>query len=98
MKKNLIFVIAGSALAIIILYFIFSPGALGLGSGIIVPVKCGLFTVEIRNTGELKAQRSQQVMGPMRAMLFRISQITIAEMVDEGTVVKEGEFIASLDK
>jgi HlyD family secretion protein len=98
MKKNLIFVIAGSVLAIIILYFIFSPGAPGVGSDIIVPVKSGPFTVEITTTGELKAQRSQQVMGPMRAMQFRINQITIEKMVDEGTVVKEGEFIASLDK
>lgn len=98
MKKNLIFVIAGSVVAIVILYFIFSPGATGIGSDIIVPVKSGPFTVEIATTGELKAQRSVQVMGPMRARQFRINQLTIERMVDEGTVVKEGEFIASLDK
>ena len=55
MKKNLIFVIAGSVVAIVILYFIFSPGATGIGSDIIVPVKSGPFTVEIATTGELKA-------------------------------------------
>lgn len=98
MKKNLIFVTAGSILAIVILYFIFSPSATGLGGDIIVPVKSGSFTVEITTTGELKAQRSVQVLGPMRARQFRINQITIEKMVDEGTVVKEGEFIASLDK
>lgn len=98
MKKNLIFVIAGSVVAIIILYFIFSPGATGIGGDIIVPVKSGAFTVEITTTGELKAQRSVQVLGPMRARQFRINQLTIERMVDEGTVVKEGEFIASLDK
>lgn len=98
MKKNLIFVIAGSVVAILILYFIFSPGATGVGTDIIVPVKTGSFTVEITTTGELKAQRSVQVMGPMRARQFRINQLTIERMVDEGTVVKEGEFIASLDK
>src|SRR5690554_2445848 len=98
MKKNLLFVTAGSILVIVILYFIFSPAAAGLGGDIIVPVKSGSFTVEITTTGELKAQRSVQVMGPMRARQFRINQITIEKMVDEGTVVKEGEFIASLDK
>lgn len=98
MKKNLIFVIAGSILAIIVLYFVFSPGSTGAGGDIIVPVKSGPFTVEITTTGELKAQRSMQVMGPIRARQFRINQITIEKMVDEGTVVKEGEFIASLDK
>jgi multidrug efflux pump subunit AcrA (membrane-fusion protein) len=98
MKRNLIFIIAGSILAIVILYFIFSPVATGLNGDIIVPVKSGPFTVEITTTGELKAQRSVQVLGPVRARQFRINQITIEKMVDEGTVVKKGEFIASLDK
>lgn len=98
MKKNLIFVIAGSVLAIVVLYFIFSPEATGLGGDIIVPVKSGQFTVEITTTGELKAQRSVQVLGPIRARQFRVNQLTIEKMVDEGTVVKKGDFIASLDK
>jgi HlyD family secretion protein len=98
MKKNLIFVVAGSILAIVVLYLIFSPAATGLGGDIIVPVKSGEFTVEITTTGELKAQRSVQVLGPIRARQFRINQLTIERMVDEGTVVKKGEFIASLDK
>lgn len=98
MKKNFIFITAGSVLAIIILYFIFSPGSTGLSNDIIVPVKSGNFTVEITTTGELKAQRSVQVMGPIRARQFRVNQLTIERMVDEGTVVSKGEFIASLDK
>lgn len=98
MKKNLIFVIAGSILAIVILYFVFSPAATGGGGDIIVPVKSGPFTVDITTTGELKAQKSVQIMGPIRARQFRVNQLTIEKMVDEGTVVKQGEFIASLDK
>jgi len=98
MKKNLIFVVAGSILAIVVLYLIFSPTATGLGGDIILPVKSGEFTVEITTTGELKAQRSVQVLGPVRARQFRINQLTIERMVEEGTVVKKGEFIASLDK
>ena len=58
MKKNLLFVTAGSILVIVILYFIFSPAAAGLGGDIIVPVKSGSFTTEITTTGELKAQMS----------------------------------------
>lgn len=85
-------------MAIVILYFIFSPDATGLGGDIIVPVKSGQFTVEITTTGELKAQRSVQILGPMKARQFRVNMLTIEKMVDEGTVVKEGEFIASLDK
>src|SRR5690554_5292724 len=98
MKKNLIFVVAGSILAIVVLYLIFSPTATGLGGDIIVPVKSGPFTVEITTTGELKAEKSVQVLGPIRARQFRINTLTIEKMVDEGTVVEQGEFIASLDK
>ncbi|WP_460543518.1 efflux RND transporter periplasmic adaptor subunit [Echinicola sediminis] len=98
MKKNLIFVAAGSIVAIFILYFIFSPTASGDGADVIVPVKKGKFAVEIATTGELKALRSVQIMGPTRAREFRVYQLTIEKMVEEGTVVKEGDFIASVDK
>ncbi|WP_200980626.1 efflux RND transporter periplasmic adaptor subunit [Echinicola sp. 20G] len=98
MKKNLMFVAAGSVVAIVLLYFIFSPTASGDGVDIIVPVNKGKFSVEIATTGELKALRSVQIMGPTRAREFRVNQLTIERMVDEGTVVKKGDFIASLDK
>ncbi|QDH81385.1 HlyD family efflux transporter periplasmic adaptor subunit [Echinicola soli] len=98
MKKNLLFVAVGSVVAILVLYFIFSPTASGDGADIIVPVEKGKFTVEIATTGELKALRSVMIMGPTRARDFRVNQITIERMVDEGTVVKKGDFIASLDK
>ncbi|GGF40440.1 efflux RND transporter periplasmic adaptor subunit [Echinicola rosea] len=98
MKKNLLFVAVGSVVAILVLYFIFSPTASGDGADIIVPVEKGKFTVEIATTGELKALRSVMIMGPTRAREFRVNQLTIERMVDEGTVVKKGDFIASLDK
>ncbi|MBD8490147.1 efflux RND transporter periplasmic adaptor subunit [Echinicola sp. CAU 1574] len=98
MKKNLMFVAAGSVVAIVLLYFIFSPTASGDGVDIIVPVNKGKFSVEIATTGELKALRSVQILGPTRAREFRVNQLTIERMVDEGTVVKKGDFIASLDK
>lgn len=98
MKKNLLFVVAGSVVAVLLLYFIFSPTASGDGVDILVPVRKGEFTVEIATTGELKALRSVQVNGPNRAREFRVYQMTIEKIVDEGTVVEKGEFIASLDK
>ncbi|WP_186758315.1 efflux RND transporter periplasmic adaptor subunit [Echinicola salinicaeni] len=98
MKKNLIFVGLGSVAAIVLLYFIFSPTASGGAADLIVPVRKGDFTVEITTTGELKALRSVQILGPVRARDFRVNQLTIEKMVDEGTVVKKGDFIASLDK
>ena len=83
---------------IVILYF--SLGSSGPGGihDITASVMQGKFKVEITTTGELEALRSVQVFGPSDARRFRIGSFTIDKMVDEGTVVKEGDFICSIDK
>ncbi|MBS9525026.1 efflux RND transporter periplasmic adaptor subunit [Litoribacter ruber] len=98
MAKNLLIVLGCTAVVIMILYKVFSPGKSTEGSDLIVAAKKGKFKVEITTTGELRAQRSVKIMGPQRAREFRLSQLKIEQIVDEGTVVKEGDFIASLDK
>ncbi len=98
MNKNLLYVAIGSIIVIVILYF--SLGSSGPGGihDITASVMQGKFKVEITTTGELEALRSVQVFGPNDARRFRIGSFTIDKMVDEGTVVKEGDFICSLDK
>ena len=56
------------------------------------------FTVKVFATGELKAKHSEKIMGPQGMRAARIWQTTISDMVSEGTVVKKGDYIASLDK
>lgn len=98
MNKNLLYVVVGSVIVIVILYF--SLGSSGPGGihDITAAVVQGKFKVEITTTGELEALRSVQVFGPSDARRFRIGSFTIDKMVDEGTVVKKGDFIASIDK
>jgi len=98
MNKNLLYVAIGSIIVIVILYF--SLGSSGPGGihDITASVMQGKFKVEITTTGELEALRSVQVFGPSDARRFRIGSFTIDKMVDEGTVVKEGDFICSIDK
>ncbi|HSI75926.1 MAG TPA: efflux RND transporter periplasmic adaptor subunit [Lunatimonas sp.] len=98
MNKNLLYVAVGSIIVIGILYF--SLGSSGPGGihDITASVVQGKFKVEITTTGELEALRSVQVFGPSDARRFRIGNFTIDKMVDEGTVVKKGDFIASIDK
>lgn len=94
-----IFIAGGIGISLVILiYLLVSPKSIGEGSDIIVSTKKGGFKVEITTTGELKAVRSMQVMGPSRAREFRVNQFKVESIVDEGTVVKEGDFIAALDK
>lgn len=98
MKKNLIYVAIGSLVVIVILYLFFTQGGPGASNDILASVRQGKFKVEITTTGELEALRSVQVFGPSEARRFRIGNFTIDKMVDEGTVVKKGDFICSIDK
>ncbi len=67
-------------------------------SEIIVPVSTGEFIVDITTTGELEAKNSIKIKGPSKLREFRIYQVNIQDIVDEGTVVKKGDWIATLDK
>lgn len=61
-------------------------------------VKKGEFKVKVTATGELQAKRSEKIRGPQGMRTAGIWQTNIQDMVAEGTVVKEGQYVASLDK
>jgi multidrug efflux pump subunit AcrA (membrane-fusion protein) len=77
-------------------------------------VKKGLFVISITNTGELIAERSVDIKGPeirqstdqgsnqqgrqTRGSNIYAMDLKIQDMVPEGTTVKEGDYIAQLDK
>jgi len=61
------------------------------------PVKKGDFKVIVTTTGELRARKFVQIQGP-NSMPAQIYQSKITWIVPEGTVVKEGEKIAELDR
>ena len=67
-------------------------------SDIIVPVKKSAFIVDITTTGELEAKNSVKIMGPTRLREFRIYQVSIQDIIDEGTLVRKGDWIATLDQ
>ncbi|HXT16010.1 MAG TPA: HlyD family efflux transporter periplasmic adaptor subunit [Gemmatimonadaceae bacterium] len=61
------------------------------------PVKQGNFKVAVTTTGELRARKFVQIQGP-NSMPAQVYQSKITWMVPEGTVVKEGDKIADLDR
>jgi multidrug efflux pump subunit AcrA (membrane-fusion protein) len=61
------------------------------------PVKKGDFKVIVTTTGELRARKFVQIQGP-NSMTANIYQSKITWIVPEGTVVKEGDKIAELDR
>lgn len=64
---------------------------------IMATVKRGQFKVEIETTGELEAKNSVKIKGPQELRNFDIWQVTIQNIINEGTVVKKGDWVATLD-
>jgi multidrug efflux pump subunit AcrA (membrane-fusion protein) len=62
------------------------------------PVKQGNFKVVVTTTGELRARKFVQVSGPATAQSVNVYQTKIASIIPEGSVVKEGDVIAELDR
>jgi HlyD family secretion protein len=108
MKRTLIItgIVAG---VIVIAMFVFNKLASKKDTtSVFAEVKKGQFEITVSNAGELEAERSVDIKGPeikqsnqgqnrggdhMRMQSFKISDI-----VPEGTVVKQGDYIAQLDR
>ncbi len=61
-------------------------------------VKKGEFKIHVAATGELKAKNSEEIKGPSGMRSAQIWQATISDMVPEGTVLKAGDYVATLDR
>jgi len=62
--------------------------------------KRGNFEISVSNTGELIAENSIDIKGPnvVMNMNFRAAPIKITDLVPEGTIVRKGDYIATLDR
>jgi len=63
-------------------------------------VQKGQFEIAVTSTGELMAERSVDIKGPEFAQGrdIRATMIKIQDLIPEGTIVKEGDFVATLDR
>ncbi|HMI65023.1 MAG TPA: efflux RND transporter periplasmic adaptor subunit [Cyclobacteriaceae bacterium] len=97
MKKNL-FIIGGVLVVLLIAYFVVKGNKESATADIMSIVKRGQFRVEIETTGELEAKNSVKILGPSSLRNFQIWVVNIISIVDEGTVVKKGDWVATLDR
>jgi multidrug efflux pump subunit AcrA (membrane-fusion protein) len=98
MKKKILIIASLLLIVLVFIFFIFS------GSGkenlnITATVQRGPFEILVYSSGQLEAQNSENIVVPesLRARNIRIYEIKITDLVDEGTVVDAGEYVASLD-
>ena len=67
-------------------------------SAVVARVKRGPFVVTVTTAGELRAKKFVQVTAPPQLQQAGVYQIKIASLVPEGTVVKQGDQVAELDR
>lgn len=97
MKRNLI-IAAGIVVVLLVGFFVVRGNKDTQVADILATVSKGEFRVEIETTGELEAKNSVKIMGPAGLRNFQIWQVTIQSIVDEGTLVKKGDWVATLDR
>jgi RND family efflux transporter MFP subunit len=76
----------------------FAPAGKTDDSAVIARVKRGDFHVVVTSAGELRAKKFVQIQGPLNMQQAEIWQTKISSLVPEGTVVKEGDVVAELDR
>ncbi|MFT6054486.1 MAG: multidrug efflux pump subunit AcrA (membrane-fusion protein) [Roseivirga sp.] len=98
MRKKLIIIGIVVVSAIVVALTVFNPKSTEGAISLFTTAEKGEFQVEVTTTGELSAERSTKIVGPISARDFNIRSMVIQRMVDEGTQVKKGDFVAELDK
>jgi multidrug efflux pump subunit AcrA (membrane-fusion protein) len=84
--------------AIIALLWFFLRPSQDVSTTISVPVEKGTFVISIYTSGELEAQNSENIYGPAGLRTVGIWNVSISELIPEGTVVEAGDWVATLDR
>ncbi len=100
MKKATIITLIVAVLAIIVLIVVNRAGAKKDMANLYVEAKKGQFDIVVTTTGELQAENSTDIRGPefTQSRNIRAMEIKITDLVPEGTEVKSGDYIATLDR
>lgn len=81
-----------------ILYNYLQPAATQQQDLITTQARHGQLHISVSATGELNAKNSVKVRGPQGMRSAGIYQTTIQDLIPEGTVVKEGDYVGKLDR
>ena len=98
MNTKKILVIALPAIFLFVLYFSFRKGETDY-TQITSSVKRGTFAAFVFSSGQLESEKSESINIPekLKDRNLRIWELAITHMVDEGTLVDSGDYVATLD-
>jgi hypothetical protein len=97
MKRKLT-LIATVVIILLAAVYVMSRSRSSTAHEIVISVQRGPFRVEIETTGELEAKNSVKILGPSSLREFRVWQVAIQSIIDEGTLVNKGDWVATLDR
>jgi HlyD family secretion protein len=100
MKRTIIITGIVVAVAIIILIVVSKASSKKDIANLYAETKKGQFDIVVTTTGELQAKKSTDIIGPefTQSRNIRAMDIKITDMVPEGTEVKPGDYVATLDR
>ncbi|HEY9117737.1 MAG TPA: efflux RND transporter periplasmic adaptor subunit [Roseivirga sp.] len=98
MKKRTATIVAGIFIALIILFISKVNKGSTAETEVLAQVKVGQFRSEVTASGELHAKNSVNILGPDGMRQANIWETTISDIIDEGTVVEKGDYVARLDQ
>jgi flagellar hook-basal body complex protein FliE len=99
-KKSIIIVSIVAVVAIIALIVYNKVSSKNDVANLYVEAKKGQFDIVVTTTGELQAENSTDIFGPemSQSRNIRAADIKITDLVPEGTEVKAGDYVATLDR
>lgn len=96
-RRSRLLLTGGVLLAVPALWLVArSPAA--ADAAVVARVQRGPFRVTVTTSGELQAREAVQITAPANAQQAGAYQMQIASLVPEGTVVKEGDVVAQIDR
>ena len=98
MSNKKILLIAIPAILLLVFYFAFRKGETDYNQ-VTVSVQRGTFNALIFSSGQLESEKSESINIPekLNDRNLRIWELAITHMVEEGTVVDSGDYVATLD-
>lgn len=96
MQKKHYILIAISIIVLITLVFTFNKQ--DKQEDIIAEAKFGKIEIVVNTSGELQAENSEDIQAPSSMRQANIWRVKITDLIDEGTVVDSGDYVATLDR
>jgi len=97
-RKRLITIL--SAIIVLLIAFFLITGSREESTEITTTAQRGTFEILVYSTGQLSSENTDNIVAPEQLgnyNMTRISYLTITDMVEEGTYVDSGDYVATLD-